>query len=341
MLAQPVSMEARLTESGVKISIKSRLVSAWDRLRGSTIDAAAAEHEGRATLQRAKDAVQADLIAEAGKTIAKEVKTDPKLAIAILSGDFAEASRRYQNRTAIAGMTGEEVIQITATRPETKMEEEDSSTEIDDDWMNQFYNYAGDASSEVLQRSFARVLAGEIVNPGSFSKRTLRSLCELDKDTAAAFQKLARYRDRLHRHISKPTGEDELPYHIIVALDDAGLIANVPGVGFDLHADESNVSILQNGTRSIVCHQKIKTSAFQPPLRIDVYALTRFGSDICSILPDEDDNFYLHAVTKQLMEDENVGKIFIGDVTAMNKTTGEIQVGNQYLMFESVGKNPN
>ena len=63
----------------------------------------------------------------------------------------------------------------------------------DEDWLNVFSRYAEDASSERLQQLFAKVLAGEIRKPGSFSLSTMRFIAELDRETAAAFKEAAAY----------------------------------------------------------------------------------------------------------------------------------------------------
>src|SRR3546814_19471102 len=57
----------------------------------------------------------------------------------------------------------------------------------DDDWMNRFMRFAEDASSERLQELFARILAGEVVRPGSFGAATLRAVSELDQSIANDF----------------------------------------------------------------------------------------------------------------------------------------------------------
>ncbi len=61
---------------------------------------------------------------------------------------------------------------------------------IDDDWLNRFETEARQKSSEEMQRRFARVLAGEIQKPGSFSPKAVKTLGELDQNIAALFKKL-------------------------------------------------------------------------------------------------------------------------------------------------------
>ena len=66
----------------------------------------------------------------------------------------------------------------------------ESEKTIDDDWFNIFEKEGSQKSTEEAQRRFARVLAGEIEKPGSYSIRTLKTLGELDQNTAILFKKL-------------------------------------------------------------------------------------------------------------------------------------------------------
>lgn len=333
VLAQPVGMEAALTEKGVRVGIRSRFLAAWDRLAGSRADAKAAQHEGEAIIKRARDSAQAELIAAAGKVVAKQFEADPALAIAVLTNDLEEASRRFQNRSAIAEMTATEILQLPPPEDGGKSAEA-PERQLDDDWLNQFYNYAGSASSDDLRHAFARILAGEVSTPGTFSKRTLRSICELDHSTAQMFNHLARFRDRENTQIIR-IDDNQIPYSTIVTLDDAGLIANVPGVGFNITRNDENIAILRNGTRIILVYLKEKQNKFHIPTRVHVYTLTRFGRDLCSILPTEHDDIYLDAAIEQIKKDNNVVKITKADFKAVDEANGKLHFENETVIFEA------
>ena len=59
---------------------------------------------------------------------------------------------------------------------------------FEDDWLNTFENEACQKSSEEMQERFARLLAGEIKRPGSFSIRTIKLLGQIDSETASIFR---------------------------------------------------------------------------------------------------------------------------------------------------------
>ena len=58
----------------------------------------------------------------------------------------------------------------------------------EDDWLNTFESEACQKSSEEMQERFARILAGEIKRPGTFSIRTIKLLGEIDSDIASIFR---------------------------------------------------------------------------------------------------------------------------------------------------------
>ena len=72
------------------------------------------------------------------------------------------------------------------TNPNIHLDNDDHLYE--DDWLNTFESEACQKSSEEMQERFARVLAGEIKNPGTFSIRAIKLLGEIDSETASTFK---------------------------------------------------------------------------------------------------------------------------------------------------------
>ena len=66
--------------------------------------------------------------------------------------------------------------------------------EIDDDWLESFRREAADRSQGEMRETFARILAGEIRDPGTFSIRTVRTVGSLSQSTASLFRKAASLR---------------------------------------------------------------------------------------------------------------------------------------------------
>ena len=60
---------------------------------------------------------------------------------------------------------------------------------MDDDWIESFRREAADRSQGEMRETFARILAGEIREPGTFSIKTLRTVGALSQSTAALFRR--------------------------------------------------------------------------------------------------------------------------------------------------------
>ncbi|MGM8228816.1 DUF2806 domain-containing protein [Cellvibrio sp. ARAG 10.3] len=64
---------------------------------------------------------------------------------------------------------------------------------MEDDWVTNFFDKSRIVSDEEMQSIWAQVLAGEANAPGSYSKRTVNLLGDLDKRDAELFQTLCRF----------------------------------------------------------------------------------------------------------------------------------------------------
>ena len=63
-----------------------------------------------------------------------------------------------------------------------------SDNPYEDDWLSTFENESCHKSSEDMQERFARMLAGEIRRPGTFSIRAIKLLGQIDSGTASIFR---------------------------------------------------------------------------------------------------------------------------------------------------------
>ena len=87
--------------------------------------------------------------------------------------------------------------------------------EIDDDWLNTIYTQGGNRSSSVIKEAFARILAGEIQRPGTFSLATLHTVGSLDERVAKLVVKASTHSIAF----SYPAGNSEYEEVMIPALD--------------------------------------------------------------------------------------------------------------------------
>lgn len=83
--------------------------------------------------------------------------------------------KRQENLEAIVGMAAREMPNDVSENP------------VDPDWTAEFFNKCQDVSNQQMQSMWARLLAGEVVKPGSFSLRTLALVRTLTKEDADLF----------------------------------------------------------------------------------------------------------------------------------------------------------
>jgi hypothetical protein len=68
--------------------------------------------------------------------------------------------------------------------------EQISSNPVSEDWTSRFFEECQDINDEEMQQIWARILAGEIARPGSFGRRTLSIVRDLEKEDTHLFAKI-------------------------------------------------------------------------------------------------------------------------------------------------------
>jgi hypothetical protein len=69
-------------------------------------------------------------------------------------------------------------------------DKEPEAPPISEDWLNAFESEAAQISSEQMKNLFAKVLAGEIRRPTSYSIKTIKLMAQLDNRAATLFRLL-------------------------------------------------------------------------------------------------------------------------------------------------------
>ena len=75
----------------------------------------------------------------------------------------------------------------------TSLDEDSSPEDLEDDWIVNLFDKCRNISDEDMQDMWARILAGEANNPGSFSRKTINLAADLDKRDAELFSNICRF----------------------------------------------------------------------------------------------------------------------------------------------------
>lgn len=122
----------------------------------------------------------------------RTAKADAKAGIIIAhaNAEIADIEERTKARIKYREFLRQENIEKISSQAAIELPEAVSEDPVDSDWVLQFFDYAQDVCDEDMQKLWSRILAGEVAEPGSYSKRTLQFLRTLDKDEAEAFTKI-------------------------------------------------------------------------------------------------------------------------------------------------------
>lgn len=121
----------------------------------------------------------------------------------------------------------------------SEIHHDNNNANYDFDWFVRFYEAVGNISDEVMQDLWAKLLAGEVAEPSSFSLKTIDVLRNLSKQDAELFSLIC-------SHSVMTRGQNFLPhydtylekhniyYTDIMKLNEQGLIFNDGTIGFSM-----------------------------------------------------------------------------------------------------------
>jgi len=107
--------------------------------------------------------------------------------------EITDLHRRAMHRFVEEEATRQENMEKITKKSLPHLKEESKPDNMEDDWVTNFFDKSRIVSDEEMQSLWAQVLAGEANNPGSYSKRTVNLLGDLDKKDAILFQSLCRF----------------------------------------------------------------------------------------------------------------------------------------------------
>ncbi|MEF0939618.1 DUF2806 domain-containing protein [Rhizobium sp. BR 362] len=302
-----VDVVKSLSEGGLPQILAGPAGKAISRLVAGATDIPAAWLDARA--QRIKDdtTARSTIMKAVAKASADAAVADPQLLDRALSRYISDLHRKQGNREAVA----EKALEQLADEPAPS-----ESPGPSDDWMNVFEEYAEKANSEELRQTWARVLAGEIRKPSSFSLRTLQFLSVLDKPTAEACETvLARVFDRGYVAVDEEISGELFEKMKVARL--SGLIGQVDADTFcSRTTSETGVAIFSFGDDGIVARGKPNAV-----IRVPCVSVTVIGQQLYPIIQPKADEHAVNRLVEILQRCAEVESIQRGKVKEANGTT--------------------
>ena len=158
-----------------------------------------------------------------------EAKSEGEVAVIKLQNRLViqELEDRANERVKSRELQRQENLESMTAQAAQLMPEDVSEQPVEPDWVAEFLNNSQDVSDEQMQSVWARILAGEVTKPGSFSRRTLavvRTMSKLDADLFTRFCILVW---EYEQHVGR---RSILPLFPFTALP------NFPGIELDIEA---------------------------------------------------------------------------------------------------------
>ncbi len=173
-----------VTESSLPAPVKKNLFKAVGQLCTAAVEVPVAYLEGVTAERRAETKARISLIEKSSNEIAAQMKFSPEYAHAAVK-KFGQ--RVVKEQINLDNITSKAVEELESQ--DVEEEADTSEKSINDDWLNTFEKEASQKSTDEMQTMFAKILAGEIKTPDSYSIKTLKLLGELDSSVANLFVK--------------------------------------------------------------------------------------------------------------------------------------------------------
>ena len=127
--------------------------------------------------------------------IKRVAKAEAEAAIIKAESELAitDLQRRAMHRFFDEEAKRQHNIETITEKAIPRLVDNSSPEAVEDDWVTNFFDKSRIVSDSKMQDLWARVLAGEANSPGSYSKRTVNLMGDLDKSDAELFMKLCSF----------------------------------------------------------------------------------------------------------------------------------------------------
>ncbi len=221
-----------------------------------------------------------------------EPALDLKLfAQAALTSGATEAARTEINASKAIIYAEDLLADDAQTPPDRK---------LDEDWLFTWRDHAGRVSSEDLQRSLGRVLAGEVKSPGCCSIRTLDFLRSLSREEAEEISKLACFvvERQIIRDQNQYLEERGVTLDLLLRMRELGVVLGVEAIGletaFRTQVPGKFLRALRSHSKALIVEHEDATR----DLKLKVYPLTSVGAQLLGLGSFTPDVEYLKRVGK-------------------------------------------
>jgi len=182
---------------------------------------------------------------------------------------ITDLHRRAMHRFIEEEANRQKNIEDITAKALPQLNDEADPSKVEDDWITNFFDKCRIVSDVEMQGIWSRVLAGESNSPGTYSKRTVNFLSDLDKGDAEMFTRLCGFIWTIRGEII-PLIYDDCKHPIY----------KEHGINFDLLSHLESISLIQYNALGTYAYEDI-------PKKL---AVLYHGTPVLLEMPKESDN---------------------------------------------------
>lgn len=260
------------------------------------------------------------------KTISEEVRNNSDIPIVYTNtgveiniSDYEELVKRASHRLAYQEIAKQENIEAVVNYAYQELEGKNSINEetVSRDWMIRLMNSAEDISNEDMQKFWGKILAGEIMEPNTFSYKTLDCVRNLSKKDAELFERICKIVIN-HNFIINDLeilNHQGFTYEDILSMDECGLINSSAVINMSKKLSKENSIIIDFGDYILTGNAKEES---RREISVQQFPLTKAGREISTIIEIENTFDYIKEVSDKIKNQNKHYKISLYKVTKRN-----------------------
>ncbi|WP_308698356.1 DUF2806 domain-containing protein [uncultured Thomasclavelia sp.] len=188
---------------------------------------------------------------------------------------------------------------------------DNTEKEFDFDWFFRFFDAASNVTDEQMKDLWARILAGEITHPGTFSFRTIETLHNLSRSEAEIFAEIIQFTLKISGHPFIINNQELLGKYMggverLMLLTECGLLMTGSVLQRRTVSVNSNTLVFDNDV--VYCLAKNKNN-IAGELNINTIPFTQVGIDLFYLIYDDiriSFEFALEAVKAVKLENPDI-----------------------------------
>ncbi len=147
--------------------------------------------------------------------------------------EVSDLHRRAMHRFVEEEAQRQENMESITKKALPDLSKNSDPSKIETDWVTNFFDKSRIISDDEMQNIWAKVLAGEANAPGTYSKRTVNFLGDLDKSDAELFQKICNF------------GWFVIDEFVLLIFNIGASIYNENGIDFDTLSHLDNIGLIK------------------------------------------------------------------------------------------------